>query len=190
MKQMLKELGLRVGTAFFAAGLVFASQSFAATDDDEDYDDEEEYDEEEDDEADDESPSTTSVPASSPRGSGVARSGLPADFPKENEIIEIEVVGIGVAPADCCTPAQAVAMAKRSAIVDGYRQLGEQMYGIKISSTDTVHNMVLKNSRVKTRVNAVIRGAQVRDSACKEGICQVNMELKLDSRVWSRIFGF
>ena len=184
MKQMLKELGLRLGITFFAAGLVFASQSFAATDDDEEYDDEE-YDEEE-----DESPSTTSAPASSPRGSGVARSGLPADFPKENEIIEIEVVGIGVAPADCCTPAQAVAMAKRSAIVDGYRQLGEQMYGIKISSTDTVHNMVLKNSRVKTRVNAVIRGAQVRDSACKEGICQVNMELKLDSRVWSRIFGF
>ena len=184
---MLKELGLRLGTAFFAAGLVFASQSFAATDDD-DEDDEEEYDEEEDEEE-DESPSTTSVSAS-PRGSGAARSGLPADFPKENEIIEIEVVGIGVAPADCCTPAQAVAMAKRSAIVDGYRQLGEQMYGIKISSTDTVHNMVLKNSRVKTRVNAVIRGAQVRDSACKEGICQVNMELKLDSRVWSRIFGF
>lgn len=190
MKDKLKELGLKLGGAFFIAGLVFSSQSFAATDDDDD--DEEEYDDEEEDEEEDEvvteSPrSSTSSVAASPRS---ASSGLPADFPKENEIIEIEVVGIGVAPADCCTPAQAVAMAKRSAIVDGYRQLGEQMYGIKISSTDTVHNMVLKNSRVKTRVNAVIRGAQVRDSACKEGICQVNMELKLDSRVWSRIFGF
>lgn len=188
MKQMLKELGLKLWVIFFVAGLVFTSQSFAATDDD---DDDEEYDDEEDDEEeDDESPSTTGVSASSPGSSDIARGGLPADFPKENEIIEIEVVGIGVAPADCCTPAQAVAMAKRSAIVDGYRQLGEQMYGIKISSSDTVHNMVLKDSRVKTRVNAVIRGAQVRDSSCKEGICQVNMELKLDSRVWSRIFGF
>lgn len=188
MAQMLKELGLKLGTAFFVTGLVFASQGFAATDDDDD-DDEEEFDEDDEDEVEeDESPSSTSsAPASSVKS---VRSGLPADFPKENEVIEIEVVGIGVAPADCCTPAQAVAMAKRSAIVDGYRQLGEQMYGIKISANDTVHNMVLKNSRVKARVNAVIRGAQVRDSACKEGICQVSMELKLDGRVWSRIFGF
>lgn len=188
MKQMLKELGLKFGSAFFIAGLVFAPYSIAATDDD-DEDDEEEFDEEEEDEVEEVESPRSSAPSSS-SSSRSASGGLPADFPKENEIIEIEVVGIGVAPADCCTPAQAVAMAKRSAIVDGYRQLGEQMYGIKISSTDTVHNMVLKNSRVKTRVNAVIRGAQVRDSACKEGICQVNMELKLDSRVWSRIFGF
>ncbi len=107
----------------------------------------------------------------------------------EGNIIEIEATGIGVAPSENCTPAQAVALAKRAAIIDAYRQLGEQMYGIKLSSNDTVRNMVLKNSNIKTKVNAVIRGAQVRESACQQGICQVSMELKLDGRVWSNILG-
>ncbi len=110
-------------------------------------------------------------------------------IPNEQNIIEIEAVGIGVAPNESCTPAQAVALAKRAAIVDAYRQLGEQMYGIKLNSNDTVRNMVLKNSNIKTRVNAVIRGAQVRESACDQGICQVTMELKLDGRVWSKVLG-
>ncbi|OBV28481.1 hypothetical protein BKN38_03470 [Helicobacter sp. CLO-3] len=109
--------------------------------------------------------------------------------PSEASIIEIEAVGIGVAPDGSCTPAQAVALAKRAAIIDAYRQLGEQMYGIHLNSNDTVRNMVLKDSSVKTRVNALIRGAQVRESACEQGICQVTMELKLDGRVWSKVLG-
>ena len=107
----------------------------------------------------------------------------------EQDILEIEAVGIGVAPTESCSPAQAVALAKRAAIIDAYRHLGEQMYGIKINSNDTVQNMILKNSSIKTKLNAVIRGAKVRESACEQGICQVTMELKLDGKVWANVLG-
>lgn len=107
----------------------------------------------------------------------------------EQDILEIEAVGIGVAPTESCSPAQAVALAKRAAIIDAYRHLGEQMYGIKLNSNDTVQNMVLKNSSIKTKLNAVIRGAKVRESACEQGICQVTMELKLDGKVWAHVLG-
>ncbi len=104
-------------------------------------------------------------------------------------VIELEAVGIGVAPQESCTPAQAVAMAKRAAIVDAYRQLGEQMYGIQLNSNDSVRNMVLQNSTIKTRLNALIRGAQIKETSCQQGVCQVNMELRLDGRVWSKVLG-
>lgn len=111
-------------------------------------------------------------------------------LPQENpNVIELEAIGIGVAPSESCSPAQAVALAKRAAIVDAYRQLGEQMYGVQVTATDDVRNMMLKNSSVKTKINAVIRGAQVKDSSCQKGVCQVNIELKLDRRIWSQIFG-
>jgi len=109
--------------------------------------------------------------------------------PQIENIIEIEATGVGAAPTESCTPAQAIALAKRAAMVDAYRQLGEQMYGIQVNATDNVRNMVLKNSNVKTRLNAVVRGAQVTESSCQQGVCQVSMELKLDSRVWSSILG-
>lgn len=107
----------------------------------------------------------------------------------EQDVLEIEAVGIGVAPNESCSPAQAVALAKRAAIIDAYRHLGEQMYGIKLNANDTVQNMMLKNSSIKTKLNALIRGAKVRESACEQGICQVTMELRLDGRVWAKVLG-
>ncbi len=104
-------------------------------------------------------------------------------------VLEIEAVGIGTAPMETCSPAQAVALAKRAAIIDAYRQLGEQMYGVQISATDSVRDMMIKNSDIRTKINAVIRGAHIKDSSCKQGICQVNMSVRLDSRIWSQIFG-
>ncbi|EQD93260.1 LPP20 lipofamily protein, partial [Helicobacter pylori PZ5080] len=93
----------------------------------------------------------------------------------------------GVAPESTISPSQALALAKRAAIVDGYRQLGEKMYGIRVNAQDTVKDMVLQNSVIKTRVNALIRNAEITETIYKDGLCQVSMELKLDGRIWYRI---
>ena len=102
-------------------------------------------------------------------------------------IIEISAVGMGVAPETTLSPAQALALAKRAAIVDAYRQIGEKMYGIRVNAQDTVRDMVLRNSTVKTKVMAVIRNAEIIETVYKDGLCQVSMELKLDGRRWYRI---
>lgn len=99
-------------------------------------------------------------------------------------IIELSAVGMGVAPESTISPSQALALAKRAAIVDAYRQLGEKMYGIRVNAQDTVKDMVLQNSVVKTKVQALIRNAEVTETVYKDGLCQVSMQLKLDGRVW------
>ncbi|AWI34122.1 hypothetical protein CDV25_04605 [Helicobacter apodemus] len=104
-----------------------------------------------------------------------------------SSIIEINAIGMGVAPESTLSPAQALALAKRAAIVDAYRQIGEKMYGIRVNAQDTVRDMVLKNSTVKTKVMAIIRNAEIIETVYKDGLCQVSMELKLDGKRWYRI---
>lgn len=103
-----------------------------------------------------------------------------------SNIIELSAVGMGVAPESTISPSQALALAKRAAIVDAYRQLGEKMYGIRVNAQDTVRDMVLQNSTVKTKVQALIRNAEITETVFKDGLCQVSMELKLDGRIWYR----
>lgn len=115
--------------------------------------------------------------------SGIANSPM---LTPENEIT-LSAVGIGVSPENSLSPSQAFAMAKRAAIVDAYRQIGEKMYGIRVNAQDTVRDMMLQSSTVKTKVQALIRNAEILETVYKDGLCQVNMELKLDGRIWHRI---
>lgn len=104
-----------------------------------------------------------------------------------NNVIEIQAVGMGVAPESTISPAQALALAKRAAIVDAYRQIGEKMYGIRINANDTIRDMIAQNSTIKGRVQALIKNAEITETAYKDGLCQVNMEVKLDGRIWHRV---
>lgn len=104
-----------------------------------------------------------------------------------NNIIELNAVGMGVAPESTISPSQALALAKRAAIIDAYRQIGEKMYGIKLNAQDTVRDMVLINSLVKTKVEALIKNAEIVETIYKDGLCQITMELKLDGRIWHKI---
>lgn len=106
---------------------------------------------------------------------------------ESEQVIELSAVGMGVAPENTISPSQALAMAKRAAIIDAYRQIGEKMYGIKINGKDTVKDMVMTNSVVKAQVEALIKNADIVETIYKDGLCQVTMELKLDSRTWNRI---
>lgn len=101
--------------------------------------------------------------------------------------IELSAVGMGVAPESTISPSQALALAKRAAIIDAYRQIGEKMYGIRLNAQDTVRDMVLINSVVKTKVEALIKNAEIIETVYKDGLCQITMELKLDGKVWHKI---
>lgn len=104
-----------------------------------------------------------------------------------SNVIELNAVGMGVAPETSISPSQALALAKRAAIVDAYRQIGEKMYGIRVNGQDTVKDMMLQNSVVKTKVQALIRNAEITETVYKDGLCQVNMELKLDGKIWHKV---
>jgi len=100
-------------------------------------------------------------------------------------IVRIEANGIGVAPASSISPAQSTAMARRAAIIDGYKALTEKLYGIKVNGRETVKEMVLQNSTLRTRIAGIIRGATIEEESYKNGMYKVVMSLKLNLARWN-----
>jgi len=94
------------------------------------------------------------------------------------------VKGQGVAPAFTQSPAQAFALAKRAAMVDAYRLLGEKISGVKVEGQDLIKNMMVKRSQVRTEVNAMIREATVTETEFKDGLCEVEIELIVSGSRW------
>ena len=106
---------------------------------------------------------------------------------------KIRVEGLGIAPADA-RGSQAEALARRAALSDAYRQLAEQINGVNVDAVNTVENMMLMNTTVRTHVTALIQGAQIIDeSARRDGSYVVTMEIpvygtgSLASTVFTRI---
>jgi len=91
----------------------------------------------------------------------------------------ISVVGQGVAPSFTISPAQAYALAKRAAMADAYRLIAEKVNGVEVEGKDTVRNMVMQRSTVNTRVRAMIKNATVVETTFKDGLCEVEMEIRL-----------
>lgn len=73
----------------------------------------------------------------------------------------ITMEGYGAAPDNARSAGQARIMARRAAVVDAYRNLGEYVEGVRIDSETTVQNMVVSDDRIRSRVSAVIKGAKV-----------------------------
>lgn len=93
--------------------------------------------------------------------------------------IRISVIGEGVAPLNTTSPAQAYALAKRAAIADAYRQIAEKVKGVRVEGQDTIKNMMMQRSNVRTSVDAMIRNANLVETNFKEGLCEVEMEILL-----------
>lgn len=83
----------------------------------------------------------------------------PANKP---ELLKVTGIGYGAESTFAAyTPGQRRLMAIRSAKLDAYRALAEQLYGIKIDSNTSVATLTAKNDSFRARVNAVVRGARV-----------------------------
>jgi len=109
------------------------------------------------------------------------------DFSNEKSFV---VYGEGIAPMHTISPAQAIALAKRAAITDGYRQLGEKLYGVKISSSETVQDAALKDSHIVAHVNALLKGAEITDATFKDGLYSIRMEIVMSARRWQELFAY
>ncbi len=106
---------------------------------------------------------------------------------QKKTIFTIESTGQGVVPSNVVSVAQAKAMARRAAIIDAYKALAEKIYGIKINGKDSVRNLMLQNSTIRSYVSGVIRGASIDEESYKDGIYSVTMSVKIDSDNWNKI---
>jgi hypothetical protein len=71
-------------------------------------------------------------------------------------------------------------LARRAAVVDGYRQLAEAVQGVNVDAETTVENMMVTSDVIKTKVNAMIKGARVvAEGVVPGGGYQVTMEVSM-----------
>ncbi len=113
-----------------------------------------------------------------------AKAGCDTCTLSQNNTIHFQVVGQGVAPVNTVSPAQAMALAKRAAIADAYRQLGEKICGVRVEGRDLIRNMMISRSTVRTQIDAMIKNAKILDTKFKDGLCEVEMEVTLNGKEW------
>ena len=70
-------------------------------------------------------------------------------------------------------------MARRAAGVDGYRQLAESINGVQVDAESTVEDLVITSDIVRTKVSALVRGAQVISERPVEGGYEVTMKIAM-----------
>lgn len=98
---------------------------------------------------------------------------------RANAMMRVSVIGQGVAPEHTISPAQGYALAKRAAMADAYRLLAEKINGVVVDGQDSVRNMVMQRSTVRTQVAAMIKNATLLETTFKDGLCEVELEVKI-----------
>lgn len=100
----------------------------------------------------------------------VSLSGCTSMFDKhvEWEVVEPQsypvLKAVGYAPIKSQTgrsETERELMAMKASKLDAYRELTEQVYGQRIDGSQSLANMVMTNSQLKSSVEGVIRGAKV-----------------------------
>lgn len=79
--------------------------------------------------------------------------------------------------------AQGKLLAMRASKMDAYRNLAEQVDGLKVDSSTSVSQMSMRSDLIRGYVNATIRGAVVVDvNPLSDGSYQTILELEIDNR--------
>ncbi|EOI0502808.1 flagellar assembly lipoprotein FlgP [Campylobacter coli] len=104
--------------------------------------------------------------------------------------LSFSAIGEGIAPLNTVSTAQALALAKRAAITDAYRQLASKLYGVKVNGKDTVKDAMLRSSTITAQVNGLIKNASIIDENFNQGLYRVNVELKIDADKWKELFAY
>jgi len=95
-------------------------------------------------------------------------------------ILAIFICGSSFNTVEAYSKAQKKLMAKRAARMDALRNLTETVYGTSIDSETIVEDMVVKSDKIKTRLDALIKGATETDSKFNDdGSAEVTLEIEL-----------
>ena len=93
----------------------------------------------------------------------------------------IQAKGIGAPPESFYGKPQARPMAMRAAQLDAYRNLLEITQGVRVNSTTLVKNYVTENDIIMTKVEGLVKGAQVLNTEyMSDGTVEVTLRMSLN----------
>lgn len=102
----------------------------------------------------------------------------------------IVAIGYGTAETNRYGAAQRRLMGMRASKVEAYRAMVEQIYGIHIDSNTTIENMAAKYDRLRSYVDAIVRGARVkRISALDAETFETVLEVDLTPQIYECFMG-
>ena len=91
----------------------------------------------------------------------------------------ITVKGTGIVPPNAISKTQGMMMARRAAIVDGYRQLAETINGVQVDAETTVEEFIVTSDIARTKVASAIKGAEVIAERELDGGYEVTMQISM-----------
>ena len=124
-------------------------------------------------------------------GAGAVRPQTVVPAPKSQEVVQSTIASRRRAALALPAiykeyPAAYRLRAKRAAELDGYRKLVERIYGLQVSGTSTLRDMVNANDEVRTRAQAFLKGARITNVRyCQDGVVEVEMQVTLQQVITS-----
>ncbi len=96
------------------------------------------------------------------------------------KVVKFEVIGKGLEPETALTRGEAVLMAERAAISDGYRQLVEKIRGVYVEAYTKSGNATVDYDLINTQTQSWLRGVKILQITKAEyGITQARMQLSI-----------
>lgn len=105
---------------------------------------------------------------------------LESEAANANRIVTFTVVGKGVEPEAALTKGQAVIMAERAAVGDGYRQFVEKLRGVYVDAYSKMGYGSVDEDHMRTLTQAMLRGVEVKEITHGQyGIASAVMALRI-----------
>jgi len=107
--------------------------------------------------------------------------GLPDSNRNSGKIVTFTVVGKGLEPENATTRGEAMLMAERAAVADGYRQLVEKIRGVYVEAQMQSGNGSVDYDIIKLHTQSWLRGTEVVEVRRGDyGITAASMRLRVN----------
>ena len=106
--------------------------------------------------------------------------GLDQSVGPAQKTVTFDVVGKGLEPENALTKGEAVLMAERAAVADGYRQFTEKVSGVYVDAYMKSGFGTVNHEMVTTKTQSWLRGVEIKELITgKHGICEAHMQLTI-----------
>lgn len=115
--------------------------------------------------------------------------GDPGGNVENHKVVTFYVMGKGLEPESALTKGEAVLMAERAAVADGYRQLVEKVRGVYVDAFMKAGRGSVNHEMIQVHTQSWLRGTEIMEiSQAEYGITTARLRLRInfskDGMVW------